>query len=231
MGHLWAGIGVEAAGYMRKISADPDNLTCASFWEKRLIENYRNKLRAEQAIQHWIGWPEDPRCGGIPADAVVKRSNSKQELWDQLNPEGPPIGEGPWVQDGEFPSGTPVDRSKGWSTPYIANPPTYAGETSTPVHFIPVTKNGEVVAFLWASTTERAAGYLPLRYAGNQGIVGRGRWVIRLSECYAAGRHPVDAIRYCRRFPYDEYSGWIEPDAPEGVAPSLGELRKVAEEY
>ncbi|WP_280499187.1 hypothetical protein, partial [Nocardia cyriacigeorgica] len=50
--------GVEAAGYMRKISADPDNLTCASFCEKRLIENYRNKLRAEQAIQHWIGWPE-----------------------------------------------------------------------------------------------------------------------------------------------------------------------------
>ncbi|WP_280451608.1 hypothetical protein [Nocardia cyriacigeorgica] len=55
-------------------------------------------------------------------------------------------------------------------------------------------------------------------------------WLARLSNRFAEGRHPVDAIRYCRRFPYDEYSGWIEPDAPEGVAPSLADLREAANE-
>jgi len=56
-------------------------------------------------------------------------------------------------------------------------------------------------------------------------------WVARLSDRYVAGRDPVEAIRECRRYPEDEYSGRIEPDSPEGVAPSLGELRKFADEY
>lgn len=230
IGYLWAGVGSRAAGYMRRMSADPDNITRPDFWHNRLTMNYQNGLAPEQAIQSWIGVPEDPRGGGVPAGATVQQANSMQALWDQLNPEGPPIGEGPWVQDDEFPSGTPVDRAKGWSAPISIAEPTYSQETTTPVHFIPITKNGEVVGFLWASPTEQAADYLPLRYAGQDGIVGRGRWLARLSDCFAEGRHPVDAIRYCRRFPYDEYSGWIEPDAPEGVAPSLAELREAANE-
>lgn len=230
IGYLWAGMGVEAAGYIRRVSADPDNLTCAEFWEERFLENHRNSLSAEQAIHHWIGYPEDPRCGGVPAGAVVQQANSIQGLWDQLNPEGPPMGPGPLVQDDIFPDGTPTGPDRHWSAPHVANPPTYAGETSTPVHFLEVTKNGEVVGFLWASPTEQAAGYLPLRYAGLEGINGRGLWLIRLSRCFAERRHPVDAIRYCRSFPYDEYSGWIEPDAPEGIAPSLAELREAANE-
>ncbi len=230
IGYLWAGVGSRAAGYMRRMSVDPDNITRPDFWHHRLTTNYHNGFTPEQAIQSWIGAPEDPRCGGIPADATLLQATSKQALWDQLNPEGPPIGEGPWIQDDEFPSGTSADRSKGWSTPVSAAVPTYATDAATPVHFIPITKNGEVVAFLWASPTEHAADYLPLRYAGKDGIVGRGLWIARLSGCFAAGRPPIEAIRYCRRFPYDEYSGWIEPDAPEGIAPSLAELREAADE-
>ncbi|NEW34875.1 hypothetical protein GV791_20265 [Nocardia cyriacigeorgica] len=232
IGYLWAGVGVESAGYLRRISADPDNLTCAEFWEERFLENHRNSLTAEQAIQHWIGHPEDPRCGGVPAGAEVQHARSKQALWDQLNPEGPPMGEGPliqdeeWIHDSRAPGGYRL-----WSTPHIVTPPTYAGETSTPVHFLQVSKGGEIVAVLWASATENAAGYLPFRRAGEAGVVGRGLWVARLSDSYVAGRDPVEAIRECRRYPEDEYSGRIEPDSPEGVAPSLGELRKFADEY
>ncbi len=230
IGYLWAGVGIDAAGHMRKVSADPDNLTCETFWEARLNENCRNGLSAEQAIQHWVGHPEDPQCGGVPAGATLQQANSMQALWDQLNPEGPPLGEGPLIQDNVFPDGTSTGPDRLWSVPHVSNPPTYADETSTPVHFLEVTKNGEVVGFLWASPTEHAAGYLPLRYAGLEGINGRGLWLARLSNRFAEGRHPVDAIRYCRRFPYDEYSGWIEPDAPEGVAPSLADLREAANE-
>ncbi len=66
IGYLWAGIGSNAAGYMRRLAADPDNATCPDFWQDRLAENCRNNLTPEQVIQHWIGWPEDPRCGAIP---------------------------------------------------------------------------------------------------------------------------------------------------------------------
>ncbi|TLG08689.1 hypothetical protein FEK35_17205 [Nocardia cyriacigeorgica] len=233
IGYLWAGVGVGAAGHMRKISSDPDNLTCETFWEARLTENRRNGLSAEQAIQHWIGHPEDPRCGGVPAGTTaVQQANSMQALWDQLNPEGPPMGEGPLIQDAEWiPDSRAPSDFRLWSTPHIANPPTYAGETSTPVHFLQVAKAGEIVAVLWASPTENAAGYLPFRWAGKAGIVGRGLWVARLSDSYGAGRDPLEAIRDCRRYPEDVYSGRIEPNTPEGIAPSLGELRRFTDEY
>ncbi|MFE3445569.1 hypothetical protein ACFXNW_21270 [Nocardia sp. NPDC059180] len=232
IGYLWAGIGSRAAGYMRRLSADPDNLTCPEFWDERLDENCRDKLAPEQAIQRWVGHPEGSRCGGVPVEAEAQQASSKQALWDQLNPEGPRMGEGPLIQDAEWiPDGRAPSGYRLWSAPHTVSPPTYAGEASTPVHFLQVSKDGEIIAVLWASPTENAAGYLPLRRAGKAGIVGRGLWVARLSDRYAAGLHPIDAIRDCRRYPHDEYSGLIEPNLPEGIAPSLRELRTFAEEY
>ncbi|MBF6098037.1 hypothetical protein IU510_08090 [Nocardia cyriacigeorgica] len=232
IGYLWAGVGSHAAGYMRRISADPDNITCPDFWNRRLTANYQNQLTPEEAIQSWIGVPEDPRCGGVPADATTLEAPSEQALWDLLNPDGPPMGEAPFILDEDM---VPDCRAPGGyrllDRPYSVSPPTYAGETSTRVHFLQVAKAAEIVAVLWASPTENAAGYLPFRWAGKAGIVGRGLWEIRLSDSYAAGRDPLEAIRDCRRHPEDEYSGRIEPNTPEGIAPSLGELRRFTDEY
>ncbi|WP_138453279.1 hypothetical protein [Nocardia cyriacigeorgica] len=232
IGYLWAGIGSRAAGYMRRVSADPDNITCPDFWNRRLTANYQNQLTPEEAIQSWVGVPEDPRCGGVPADATTLEAPSEQALWDLLNPDGPPMGEGPFILDEDM---VPDSRAPcGYrllDRPYSVSTPTYAGETSTPVHFLQVAKAGEIVAVLWASPTENAAGYLPFRWAGKAGLVGRGLWVARLSDSYAAGRHPLAAIRDCRRHPEDVYSGRIEPNTPEGIAPSLDELREFTDEY
>lgn len=228
IGYLWAGINSNAASYMRRMSADTDNITAPEFWRKRLMENFRNRLTPEQAIQHWIGVPPHPRCGGIPTGAIPQHAPSKQALWEKLNPEGPPLGEGPMVQDGEFSDGTPLDRSKGWSTPHSVPTPTYSSETTSPVHYLPVTKNGKLTAYLWASPTEQAAGYLPCRNAGRDALTGAGLWRSRLSHSYSAGHSALAAIRYCRTFPYDHLSGVIGPNAPEHVARNLDELRGIA---
>ncbi|WP_280471635.1 hypothetical protein [Nocardia cyriacigeorgica] len=232
IGYLWAGVGSKAAGYERCLAADPDNLTCLDFWFARLSENYRQGLDPLVAVRQWIGVPEHPQCGGIDAAAVEREAPSLQQMWAELNPESEPMGEGPLIQDAEW---IPDSRAPGgyrlWASPHTISPPTYAGETSTPVHFLQVAKDGEIVAVLWASPTENAAGYLPFRWAGKTGIVGRGLWVARLSDSYAAGRDPLEAIRDCRRHPEDEYSGRIEPNTPEGIAPSLGELRRFTDEY
>ncbi|TLF54327.1 hypothetical protein [Nocardia cyriacigeorgica] len=228
IGYLWAGIGSDSAGYMRRISADPDNARCPRFWAGRLDESYRRNMTPDQAIQHWIGVPEDTRCGGIPADATPQQAASKQSLWDQLNPEGPPMSEGPWIQDGELPDGTPADRSKGWSTPSSITPSTYADYTSTSVHYLPIVKDGNLIAYLWASPTEQAADYLPTSSAGEQARIAAGLWHLRLSDFHAAGTPPLDALRQCRNYPHDYMSGEIPDDARELVAPTLDDLKAIA---
>ncbi|NEW34874.1 hypothetical protein GV791_20260 [Nocardia cyriacigeorgica] len=228
IGYLWAAVGSDAAGYERCLAADPDNMTCLSFWFDRLSENYRNGLDPVIAIRQWIGVPEDPRCGGIDASAVEREAPSLQAMWAELNPEAEPMGEGPWVQDGELPSGTPVDRSKGWSTPVMATPPTYAKHASSTVHYLPVVKDGVLIAYLWASPTDHAADYLPVASAGEQARAGAGLWQLRLSDFYATGTPPLDALRQCRNYPHDFMSGVIPADAHELVAPTLDELKALA---
>ncbi|MFE3445571.1 hypothetical protein ACFXNW_21280 [Nocardia sp. NPDC059180] len=228
IGYLWGAVGSNAAGYERCLAADSDNLTCLSFWFDRLSENYRQGLDPVAAIRQWIGVPEHPRCGGIVAGAVEQQAPSLQHMWAELNPHAEPMGEGPWIQDGEFPSGTPVDRSKGWSTPDIVSPPTYAKQTGSPVHYVPVIKDGDLIAYLWASPTELAADYLPVASAGEQARTAAGLWRMRLSDSYAAGTAPLQAIRHFREYPHDFLSGQIAPGARELVASTLDELKSFA---
>lgn len=187
IGYLWAAIGSNAAGYECCLAADSDNLTCLSFWFDRLSKSYRQGLDPLVAIRQWIGAPEHPRCGGIAASAVERKTPSLQHMWAELNPDAEPIGDGPLIQDGELPSGTPVDRSKGWSIPAMATPPTYAKRATSSVQYLPVIKDGALIAYLWASPTENAADYLPVAGAGQQARAGAGLWHLRLSDFYAAG--------------------------------------------
>ncbi|WP_051133697.1 hypothetical protein [Nocardia paucivorans] len=228
IGVLWGATSGKAAGYHRKLDADPDNITCPGFWYERLTRNYRQGLTPLQAIRSWIGVPEDPRCGGIPPHAVESEATTIQELWDRINPEGPPLGNGPWLQDGELPDGSPWDRSQGWSTPHSVVPPTYAQSTDTAVHYYPVTLNGTVVGYLWASPTDQAAQYLPRTAAGRQGTIAAGLWQLRLSDSYAAGLPALEAIRRCRNYPPDFLSGAIDPNTPEQQLPSLNDLLELA---
>ncbi|WP_063042821.1 hypothetical protein [Nocardia pseudovaccinii] len=213
---------------MRRIAADPDNITRPSFWNDRLDEQYRRGLSPVEAIRAWIGVPEDPHMGGVPADAHEHDADSMQQLWAQLNPGDEPLGEGPWVQDDEFPSGTPLDRSKGWSVPHIVQVPSYATDTTTPVHYYPVYRNRDVIGYLWAAAAEPAADYLPQDNFGPDGYSGRGLWIARLQDAYASGRTALEAIRWCASLPYDEYSGVIGPGVAEQYAESLADLRDIA---
>lgn len=225
VGCLWASVEGHAAGYLRRIAADSDNITRPSYWNEQLDRLADRGMTALDAIRSWIGAPADAHMGRIPADAEEGRATNKAELWELLNPGGPPLGEGPWVQDGEYPSGSPEDRASGWSAPTVVNPPRYATETTGPIIFYPVAKNSRTVGYLWASPTDSAADYVPRLSAGPDGQMAGGLWVARLMDCYAARLSALEAIRWCRGQPYDEYSGAIPPGAQEEHLESLSSLR------
>ncbi|MCX4093052.1 hypothetical protein [Nocardia sp. alder85J] len=228
IGVLWASKGGNAAAYQRRTAVDPDKFTRPEFWENRLDEGYRRGLPAEDAVRSWVGVDEDPRMGGVPAGTRLQEIGSEQLLWEWLNPGAPPLEEGPWIQDGEFPDGTPEDRSKGWTVPVSLNESNYASSTDTTIHYFPVTRGGPILGYLWASATEAAAGYIARPSAGVDGIRGRGLWIARLQDCHRAGRTALEAVRWCAAQPADEYAGVIEPGTPEQSASSPTELTEIA---
>ncbi|WP_345496830.1 hypothetical protein [Nocardia callitridis] len=228
MGYLWASVGGNAAGYLRHVAVDDDNLTCPGFWNDRLDQQYRQGLSAEVALRQWAGVPEDPRCGGVPPHAQELEASTKQELWSVLNPTATPMDPGPWIQDGEFPSGTPEDRSKGWSAPVSVTPATYASNTAAEVRYYPVTKSGQLLGFLWAAAGEQSAEYLPLASAGPAGTAAAGLWNIRLSDAFSQGIPALEAIRRFRRYPPDMLAGVIGTEAHEQSAASLSDLESIA---
>lgn len=80
---------------------------------ERLDTACKQGLRPTDAVQRWVGAPEDPIGGYIAADASVCDAPNLDTLYERTNPGGP-SAPGPLIQDGEFPDGTPVNRAEGW---------------------------------------------------------------------------------------------------------------------
>lgn len=228
IGYLYASPGRDSAGFQYRTAANVDKLECIEFWHARLTENYRHRLTPEQAIRSWIGVAEDPRGGGVPVHAQERTAQSIQALWEALNPHEQPLGEGPWIQDGESPDGTPVDRSNGWGPIVSAKRPNYEQDTRSSVRYFPIVLDGMRTGYVWASSSESAAGYIPMRSAGEPALIASGTWVFRFSQGYAAGWTALDSLRYCRRFGYDSMAGQVDPVSPELEAQNLVELKRLA---
>ncbi|WP_069161931.1 hypothetical protein [Nocardia altamirensis] len=230
IGYLWASQSGNAAGFERRLSVAGDNLTCLFAWERRLSEASDEGLAPAAAIERWIGQPEEPEYGGIAADATPTAAPSLAAIWNDLNPDGPPLGPGPMVQDGMFPDGTPADRAQGWGPLVSAPPPpTYATETDTPVQFLPVVKGDATLGYLWAASTGDAADYLPAAAAGDGGRVAAGLWRMRLGDAYGAGLPATEALRQVRTYPPDSLAGSVDSNAELRTAPDLATLRDRAQ--
>lgn len=230
IGYLWASPTGNAAGFERRLAVAGDNLTCLFTWERRLNEAAAAGLTPSAAIERWIGEPEDPDGGGIAADATPTAAASLEAIWNELNPDGPPLGPGPIIQDGMFPDGTPADRTQGWG-PLVSAPapPNYPTETTAAVQFLPIVKNNTMLGYLWASVTGDAADYLPLVAAGADGKLAAGLWRMRLGDAYAAGLSATDALRHARTYPHDSFAGVVDPRAELHTAPDLAAIRDLAE--
>jgi hypothetical protein len=230
IGFLWAAITQYAAGFERRLAVAGDDLDCLIAWETRLNEAAARGFAPAAAIEQWIGAPEDAAAGAVPADIRPGRFASLTELWDRLNPDGPPLDDGPLIQDGTYPDGTPVDRADGWG-PLVSVPlQTYAADTDASVRYLPVRLDSVVVGYIWAAVTGDAAGYLPRAQAGRTGEIAAGLWQLRFSDAYLAGQPATAALSRCRTFPADRLSGVVGPEATELEAPSLADLRQLAGE-
>jgi len=228
IGCLWAATNQHAAGFERRLAVVGDDLDCLIAWETRLTEAAAAGLAPTAAIEQWIGAPDDAIAGAVPAGIRTISSPSLAQLWDQLNPDGPPLGEGPLIQDDTYPDGTPVDRANGWG-PLVSVPlENYATDTAAPVRYLPVRLDSAVVGYVWAAVTGDAAGYLPRAQAGRSGEIAAGLWQLRFSDAYLAGQPATEALSRFPAFPADRLSGLVGPGVTEDRAPTLDELRRLA---
>jgi hypothetical protein len=230
IGYLWASTDHYAAGFERQLATAGDDLDCLLVWERRLDDAARRGLAPSEATQEWVGTPEDAVAGTIPPGIRLGSAPNLAELWDRLNPGGPPLGEGPLVQDGSYPDGTPVDRRDGWGPLHSVPLQTYAADTDAPVRYLPVRLESTLVGYVWAATTGEAGGYLPLAQAGRTGEIAAGLWQLRFSDAYLAGQPATTALTRCRAFPADRLSGVVGTDAVEQEASGLPAVRRLAEE-
>ncbi|MGF6885540.1 hypothetical protein ABIA39_003918 [Nocardia sp. GAS34] len=131
IGYLWASTDHHAAGFERQLATAGDDLDCLLVWERRLDDAARRGSAPVAAIQEWIGAPDDTVAGAVPPWIRLGSAPSLAELWERLNPDGPPLGEGPLVQDGAYPDGTPADRRDGWGPLHSVPLRACAEETTT----------------------------------------------------------------------------------------------------
>ncbi|MEU6580760.1 hypothetical protein [Nocardia sp. NPDC046763] len=230
VGYLWGSQNGSSAGFFASFELGVNRVKTIVYWNDRLEETYRMGLTPIEAVRYWLGKPADPQFGGIAGDAEQREARTIQELALQLNPDKP-IGEGPWVQDGTYPSGSPEDRSEGFSAIAPVPTTTYPDETSSAVIYLPVSLKGTIVGYVWASTTDDAAGYIPRTAVGHTGFVAGGLWRARLINAHMAGLSALDAVRRCRSLPANSPGtfGVIEP-IPEQKAPTLADLRRLADQ-
>ncbi|RDI68079.1 hypothetical protein [Nocardia pseudobrasiliensis] len=228
IGYLWASTEQHAAGFERRLETAGNDLDCLLAWEARLSDAAAQGLSPNEAIRQWIGAPEDAAAGAVPAETQPGELPSLDELWTRLNPDGPPLGDGPLIQDGAYLDGTPADRRDGWG-PLVSVPlRTYATETASPIRYLPVRLDELVAGYIWAAITGEAAGYLPRTQAGRAGEIAAGLWQLRMSDAYLAGEPATTALTRCRDQPADRLSGVVGADAVEYEASTLAELRDLA---
>lgn len=227
IGCLWGSVQHPAAGFLLAPDVSGAQMYAGDVWEDRLAESYAARIPAAEAVRRWKGAAEDPVAGAIAAGEEEGQATSLQVLHEVVAP-GFPAPAGPAIQDGKFPDGTPVDRSHGFGPLISTLPPTYPEETAAPVRYLPVTVQGTVVGYLWASVDGQAAGYLNREPAGTAGEVAAGLWKLRLSDAHRKGVPSLDALRRCALAPEDRLSGIIGRDAQERELPGLDALRELA---
>ena len=228
IGCLWAATDQPAAGFERRLAVAGGDLDCLIAWEARLNAAAASGQAPTAAIARWIGEPEDAIAGAVPPGTRPATAASLAALWSWLNPNDPPLDDGPLVQDGAYPDGTPADQSQGWGPLVSAPLPNYPAETDAAVRYLPVHLGSAVVGYVWAAVTGDAAGYLPRAEAGRTGEIAAGLWQLRFSDAYTAGQPATLALSRFPGFAADRLSGAIDREVAPIEAPGLADLRQLA---
>lgn len=229
VGYLWAGEDDRSASFIRRNEFLDEAFETPFVWIRRLREAHARGLPARQAIREWIGAPEDPVGGAVPAGAC-EETGRMDELRALANPgERRP----PWATLDEdlFGAGAQSGDLEDLVPPAAEGPMGYRLEAEGPIRYLPVVRDGVILGYLWASAEEGAAMYLRRADAGLDGGNAGVPWIVRLRELYAAGVPAEQILARCQDMPADERAGGVPRDAKEQDLPGLEELKSLASGY
>ncbi|MEV4189521.1 hypothetical protein AB0J28_49615 [Streptosporangium canum] len=106
-------------------------------------------------------------------------------------------------------------------------PQEWSWTTDGPVRYVPVTREGLPLGFLWVALTSAAAGFVPAATSGGAGMNASVAWVARLRSAKAAGDDPLAALRRWAGAPEDALCGSV-PAGAESEISSLAGLAELA---
>lgn len=109
----------------------------------------------------------------------------------------------------------------------VSAPDDFAWTTGSPVRYVPVAKAGELLGYLWAATTDDAAGFVVREAQGSDAFNASAAWVERLRWAKAQGMTPLQALGHWAVTSEDGRAGSVTPGA-EHEAPDLDSLRRLA---
>jgi hypothetical protein len=122
-------------------------------------------------------------------------------------------------------------------SPWI--PPVYANETSAAICYLNVrgqyglmVRRSGVIGYLWASTIDDAAGFLPRHDAGTAGTDASAAWLLRLRRATQVGLTPSQVLRFWIGRGWDGSGlnpGHIVSEQVEQGLPSLHALQTLAD--
>lgn len=81
IGYLWASETTDAAGFYPRWGMGVAGWEARGAWRGRLKEAWDAGLSAWEAVQFWVGEPEDPRGGGVAADAEGQVLPDSQDVY------------------------------------------------------------------------------------------------------------------------------------------------------
>ena len=229
IGYIWATLNDRAMAYWKNVGALEvrDAANASKVWNARIKECYERGLEVLNALEYLKNYPCDPLVGGVDPAAVRNERSSINEFHKEIT--GRPLGGVREVPSGVLEDGTPIDRSRGWGplSPMDPSTKTYKSDSNSPITYLPVEMEGEVIGYLWASNGEGAAGFVWKETSDGSGFAASGEWHEWLSRCRQQGLEPIEAVRTARELPNDSRRGRVAVDSEEKILESLVELRRL----
>ncbi|MFI7101154.1 hypothetical protein ACIBK8_17490 [Streptomyces sp. NPDC050161] len=212
--------GDSEAYFLRRMASDQDTLLAAARWAMRMERARAEGKTPIQAMRQWIGAPEDPEAGGIPEGSELLSADNEDALQEIVNPDyiNP-------ASDAKRPENV---RDQDTLSPLTLENTGYSFLTESTVRYLPVTLDGAILGYLWASEVDDAADYEPRAAAAPAGLDAGLVWGPRLMQAWQEGLTPLQALRRWKGEAEHPEAGGITADAEERVAPTAEALEELA---